>query len=231
LAENPKEEYKIDPLSSVLEVLGAIKPGERVWFQIIFRAHKKEKRKGFFSEGTDWQKRVDELRKTIFEKIAAENRRTPTDAEKQIIDALQRALTKFPFDVGMRAVYIADKKLFNQGTIGGLRGLLRPFGYTVAKYDKFHYAGFNSFKMEATTDFADYPWEDFMDMRANKMKHEHLDAYKRRMMFFDPYEEKTFVLTSEALATLFHFPGSATATPGLDRIPSKRGQAPSNLPI
>jgi hypothetical protein len=44
LDKDPKEEFKNDPLTSVLELLGHINEGEQIWFQMIVRAHKKEKR-------------------------------------------------------------------------------------------------------------------------------------------------------------------------------------------
>jgi hypothetical protein len=58
-----------------------------------------------------------------------------------------------------------------------------------------------------------------------------LEAYKRRMFFYNPFIGTPFVLNSEELATIFHFPGQVAAAPNLYRVPSKKGQAPSNLPI
>lgn len=39
-----------------------------------------------------------------------------------------------------------------------------------------------------------------------------------------------FVINTEELATLYHFPGEVAATPGLKRIDSVKGNAPNNLP-
>ncbi|OHB13689.1 MAG: hypothetical protein A2Y49_02110 [Candidatus Zambryskibacteria bacterium RIFCSPLOWO2_12_39_8] len=58
-----------------------------------------------------------------------------------------------------------------------------------------------------------------------------LDAYKRREYFFKPYKRKHFVLNTEELATLFHFPGQVSTTPTFTRIESKKAEAPANLPI
>ncbi len=38
-------------------------------------------------------------------------------------------------------------------------------------------------------------------------------------------------MTTEELATIFHIPGKVASTPTLARIPSKRSEAPANLPI
>jgi len=45
-----------------------------------------------------------------------------------------------------------------------------------------------------------------------------------------PMWGQTGVLTNEELATIFHFPNKAVATPGIHWVNSKRAPAPSNLP-
>jgi hypothetical protein len=44
--------------------------------------------------------------------------------------------------------------------------------------------------------------------------------------------DKPFILTTEELATVFHFPsGLVSQTPTLKRVGSKKSEAPSNLPV
>ena len=38
--QSVKEEFKIDPLTSVIEYLGTLRKGEHVWYQIIIKSHK-----------------------------------------------------------------------------------------------------------------------------------------------------------------------------------------------
>ncbi|MEK7642817.1 MAG: hypothetical protein AAB392_03415, partial [Patescibacteria group bacterium] len=45
LDKDPKEEFKVDPLTSQLEFLGSLPKGHNCWIQIIVRAHKKEAKK------------------------------------------------------------------------------------------------------------------------------------------------------------------------------------------
>ena len=45
LDKDPKEEFKVDPLTPGLEWLGSIKAGQQVWIQMIVRAHKGEQTK------------------------------------------------------------------------------------------------------------------------------------------------------------------------------------------
>ena len=124
----------------------------------------------------------------------------------------------------MRAVYIAQKDAFNGAFgIGGVVGSLKQFSSE----------GFNGFKPNGKTWLQkfDYPWQDFMNIRKNRQSRLVLMAYKRRSYFYAPFSSKRLVMNTEELATMYHFPGSVSQTPTLERLPSKKAQAPSNLPI
>jgi hypothetical protein len=55
LDRDPKEEFKIDPMTNVIEYLGSVQRGEQVWIQIMMQAHKKEGLKeGRFKPKPDW---------------------------------------------------------------------------------------------------------------------------------------------------------------------------------
>jgi hypothetical protein len=159
LDKDPKEEFKNDPLTTVLEFMGQIKAGEQVWLQYIVRAHKKEKRT-LFKPSSDWRLEAEAQIKLIHEKIKAEGRNRPSPGEVEQLNSIERNLGKFPYDVGLRCVYyVPDKKDRNQTTITGLRGLMRPFSSN----------NLNGFAPKRSTDF-DYPWEDFRDIRVNRRK-------------------------------------------------------------
>ena len=66
--------------------------------------------------------------------------------------------------------------------------------------------------------------------RRYKEKQYMLDAYKRRMYFYKPYKKHAFVLNTEELATIYHFPGGVSGTPTFTRIDSRKAEAPANLP-
>jgi len=98
----------------------------------------------------------------------------------------------------------------------------------------------NGFKPSLYTDI-DYPWQKYMNIGKNAYFYpggtriEHLkwklfDAYRRRGWFFPPYEREPFVLNTEELATLYHFPGRVAETPTFGRIESKKSEPPVNLP-
>lgn len=228
LDKDPDEEFKVDPLVSFIEFLGSIGKGEQIWLQIIVRANKKEKRKsGTLFGTTDWteeaEKEIEKLREKSFIAFKGEERRqaAQTEGTKTAIAAIERSLGKLAFDCGMRGLYIAEKDRFNPINITGLTGFPKAFSWQ----------DLNGFKpARGLTDF-DYPWQDYGDRRKNRVKSQLIDAYKRRAYYHPPHTSPAFVLTTEELATLFHFPGQVAATPSFTRIPSKKAEAPSNLPI
>ncbi len=224
LDKDPKEEVKIDPITPVLEFLGSIGEGEQVWFQIMVRAHKKESIDPTSKEKVDWRHFAKEEinLKMKRNKGEGESGDRLTKGEKNAIEAVERSIAKLPFDVGIRAIYIADKDKANKDNIPGLRGAFRQYGAV----------DLNNIKPDGSTSF-DYPWQDFMDIRLNEKKRKILSGYKNRAYFRPAYpnDAKYSIFSVEELATIFHFPGKVAHTPTMSRISSKKGEAPSNLPI
>lgn len=238
LDKDPKEEFKVDPLAPLLEYLGGVGFNQQTWIQIIIRAHKKDQiAKGSWWKKTDaWKDNAnDEINKLMQRnpktKIAGTKdketgRITPptlSDGEKEIVAAIGRSITKQPFDVGIRAIYFGKKDFYDPTNIGGILGSFKQFGSE-------HLNGFKPNDDKYSRIF-NYPWQDYKKMRYNKKMRFALEAYKRRMFFYEPFPGKPFILNCEELATIFHFPGQVASTPNLNRIPSKKGQAPANLPI
>jgi hypothetical protein len=225
LDKGPKEEEKIDPFANLLEFLGQLKKGERIWIQIIFRVTKKEKHKD-----KDWKKEGEELIKEIMEKAQVdtdegEGKKSKvmrlTEGQKDKIKAIERNTAKLGFDVGIRALYIAEPDSFNAYNISGL----------TAMWKQFSSEGLNGFKPSGgMTDFKGFPWVDIGEKNRNRVRGELAEAYKLRSYFFYPYKVDHFVLSTEELATIFHPPSSTITTPTLARIPSATSDAPPNLP-
>lgn len=91
----------------------------------------------------------------------------------------------------------------------------------------------NGFKPRFTTSF-DYPWQDPFGTKIKKMKAEILEAYQLRDYFwksdYKKKDRKVFILNTEELATIYHFPGKVAQTPSIRRVDSKKTAAPDNLP-
>lgn len=231
LDKDPKEEHKVDPLTPMLEFMGSITEGHNVWLQITIRSHKKRRLADIFGEKEDtWQDEARNEVKKILEKLKEEGTgnfpRIMTDGEKDTIASLERSTSKYPFDCNIRAIYIADKDKFNPANIGGAAGMVKQFGSL----------GHNSFKPSGWLTGYDYFWQDWIYPK-EPIKQRVLEEYKLRRSFFSPWKGKAhhviepIVLNTEELATIFHFPGEVAATPTLEKIPSVKAKAPSNLPI
>lgn len=246
LDRDPKEEFKIDPMTAMIEFLGSVTEGHNIWIQIIIRAHKDKKRKPLewkkkwekfaWSEEVDsWKDEAKEEIEKIIEKLRVKKEeggypRIPTKGEAEVIAALERSVSKMPFDVGIRGVYIADKDKFNKSNQGGIAGGFKQYGSE----------NLNGFKPTGWLTIFDYPWQEWFNAQ-EKLKPKVLEEYKLRRYFFSPLKNKTnwgkniyskpFVLNVEELATIYHFPGLVSTTPTFERIPSKKSEAPFNLPI
>lgn len=238
LDKDPKEEYKVDPLIPLIEFLGSIGPNQQVWIQILVRGHKGDQKKpGHFFKKTDrWKDSANKLindmmvrdaktRTTIKSDDEDAGSLTPrlSKGESSVIEALERSVSKYAFDVGLRAIYWGKKEAFNGAMgIGGIIGSFKHFSSDVLN-------GFKPTKRWHSS--FEYPWQDYKDIRKNRASAGALMAYKRRSYFYTPFESSPFVLNTEELATIYHFPGAVAATPTLERVPSKKAQAPANLPI
>ncbi len=226
--EGVKEEFKTDPLSAVIEFLGSMGKDEQFWLQInvqaaVNRFHKP----GTWFEKQNWRKEGEALVKKL---AKADEKPKPgeismpafklTDGEREVIKAVERSIGKLGFDCGIRSIYLAKGSAFRAGNIKGLAGLLRQFNTN----------NLNGFKVVHPTSF-DFPWEDWDKIRETTLKKKMFDAYKRRSYFYPPHRRKPITLSSEELATIYHFPGGVTGTPTFGRIESRKGEPPTNLPV
>jgi len=213
LDKDPKEEFKVDPITPVIEYLGGLGKNEQAWIQILIRVHKKEyKKPGKWFEKVDW--------KHFANKGDGEPADRLTKGEKGAVEAIERSITKLAFDTGIRAIYITKKEAFNKGNISGLTGSFRQYSSD----------DLNSLAPTNTTSF-DYPWQDLWNKKLKEKKKKILKLYIQRAFFRPIYSGDHFILNSEELATIYHFPGGVSKTPTFTRITSRKADAPSNLPI
>lgn len=227
LFDDPKEELKIDPITPVLEYLGSLKQGEQAWIQIIIRAHKKElpKHGGKMFEKADWSDAAKAEIKKIKEQTKGKDDSAPnvsslSKGDKDVIEGIERNISKIPFDVGIRAIYLAEKDRFNEINIAGLNGSFRQYNSPFL----------NSFESDHATSF-DYKWQDWTGKKLKKMKEHTLHSYQSRSFFHLPDKGHYFTMSTEGLATIYHFPGQVAKTPSISRIEAKRAEPPANLPV
>ena len=243
LDENPKEEYKVDPITSILELFSQVGKNEYFWMQIILKARRNESEwYGIKSKAHDEfmdpaKAEVGKLIKAAAERtaalvtddaakksIAARGVTLLSEGEKNRVKAIERSLSKLTFECGIRVLYIAKKENFAGINAGAIIRFFDAFkGQNSARE-------YNSLGVSGGLAIFDYPWQDFMDIRNHIITDNLFFQYKNRAYFYVPYEQVPVFMTTEELATLWHFPSAVVQTPGLNRVPSRRSEAPINLP-
>ncbi|KND50183.1 MAG: hypothetical protein AB198_01860 [Parcubacteria bacterium C7867-003] len=240
LDKNPEEEYKLDPLTPLIEFLGSLDKGNQVWIQIMIRAHvaeEKDPSNPWWKSGKKdlrWQEGAKKEIEDIIAKAKGEKGpdgkvlpgtgRMLTEIESDTIKALSRSISKKGFDTGIRVIYHAPKDVFSMGNVGGVVGGIMHFNSSL---NGFAPTGTTSPKYKTPL----LAWKDRNPKIFITEKQDFLDAYKRREHFYWPFDRPHFILNTEELATIFHFPGSVSNTPTFTRIESKKSEAPSNLPV
>lgn len=239
--KDQKDEYRIDPMTAVLEYLGSAGKGHHIWMQILIKMHSKE---GITShrlkEKPNWEKaakaEINKIREEATPKTKGDFPGFPnmTKGQTETIAAIERSMGKMAFDTMIRGMYIAEStEVFNPSYISGLIGSMRQYNSL----------SLNGFKISKYTDVTDafkdwctiFPFlKKVWAYKKLKLTNEMLNAYRLRSFFYPPYQyyrQNPFVLTTEELATIYHFPGNVSATPTLAKIASKKSEPPANLPI
>jgi len=216
--KNVKEEVKTDPITATLEALGSVPPDHQMWLQILIMSPKADD-----TGAPLWKKDADEYLKKLYE--PGEKFKTVSPPDREVAEAVTRAVSKPAFDVGIRGMYVAKKDKFNMGIGGAIGGALKQYGSV----------HLNSFKPVASA--ASEPtllrerYQELYGTKTKRLKQLFFDAYRNRGYFYDPHDRPTYTMNYEELATIWHLPGSVAATPALDRLESKAAEPPANLPV
>lgn len=231
LDQQPKEELKFEPMSPMLEQLGSIKPHERLWIQFLITPHvEKTFKNGSLTLKPTWEKNAKEEINKIMRRdqpdAAEETESRPilTFGERDVISAIERNVSKYAYETGIRWIYITEIGRFDPDVIS-------PTIRSFAQYDMI---GRNAIGVRWRTDFNYNFFQDFTGARKKALKKRELEFYKLRKYY--PGDQRHFidketVFSVEELATMYHIPGTSVLTPGLSRVENTRREAPSNLPI
>ena len=257
LDKDPKEEFKVDPISSVIELFGSIKKGEQMWVQIVITPSKK----AYHTKGTwfgehDWVKEGQiQIKKVLQPYTSSRNRseRDPVGGYGQEIRApgfmdemikqSAKKLMKLGFDTGIRVMYVAKKEAFQMNSRRNVRLIFRQYANPFSN----QLMRFNSTQGDAYSGYFPATPRTVMVL-ANRMLHEYRERsffhgqlrhqlfnthtiFWPFSIFLHPFQHsETFVLGVEELATLWHFPGQILKVPTLERIESKEASPPTDLP-
>jgi len=240
-----EEERKIDPLSSLFEFLGHLRPGEKIWIQVLTRpvANDRWKKQGEALVAKMAGKVVKatpnfitQIVDVIHDAIVAisgavvEQSKKKEDqfrilnlspGERSTMEAIETNISKIGLETCIRWIYLARPDVYNFLAVPAVNGIFRQFSSQ----------SLNGFKgngdVVTSTDYL------FTEYRNRLRKIRLYKSYRLRSAFHPPYNgrSKPMVLSSSELATIYHFPGLVVSAAAVPRIEAKRGAPPANLPV
>ena len=237
--EERVKEQRLDPIAAITEAISKLKVEEMIWLQILVRPSgdkwKKEGeklinkligRKGK-QERTIWGDLEEFLRNLIKAPFTSpvwsdgEKKEGPateisslTSGEKDVVAAVENKISKLGFESAVRFVYIDKAASFTRANVSAVLGALRQFSTQ----------NLNAFKPDGSvTTKANLP---FKAQKIYYRKRRIFDTYKLRL-----FPKKFSILNTEELATIYHYPTTFVEAPTLQRLESRRGEPPAELPI
>ena len=250
--EDPSAEEKFkDPIASLLETMSKVQRGEQVWLQFIVRptdtawtaksmaeanklaGKKKEQKESwiwrliqpivdlfFLSNGETWLWPTD---------AEAQNNRKAdkndmpsmmlhlTPGEKGAIEAIENKASKIGFDCKIRLIYISPLEQF---------AVARVISSVFGSIKQFSTLDLNAFKPDGKTKTKINYF--FIKNRTARRRRRLMSAYKGRSTVMG---HTTFILNTEELASLWHFPSKYIKAPMLSRTEAKKAEPPTSLPL
>ena len=253
-----KEEKRVDPMTIIVEALSKLGQGEHMWIQFLCTPFGMIEKSGpAYVEGG--KQLIDELvhrsspggkaatiplwediraagnmaatgqdteRKMVggVEEqqglLAPELRLTP--GERDIVAGVEQKISKPPFKVNIQFVYFAQIDKY----FGPAKAL--PFSY----FNMFAHATMNYLTTLRTVKVHTVPLF-FLDQRRGYLRRRRIfKSHLWRLGIFPHAFTPKFVLNTEELASLFHFPSRITFPSGnIPRVETKKGEAPPGLPL
>ena len=138
-----------------------------------------------------------------------------TPGGKAVVEGIEEKISRIGFKSKLQILYAARKEVFNPGKcMSGFVGAM----------NQFHITSSNSIVPGATT-HAEY---DKDGKKAAHLKKKFVAAFKNRSSKWkvDPY-----ILNTEELATIWHFPLPFVKTPLVQKAGAKRAEPPLGLPV
>ncbi len=257
LDKDPKEEFKVDPISSVVELFSSIGKGEQMWSQIVITVPKKTyKIPGTWFGTRDWVEEAKEEINRMLKPYTSTKDVKEGDSRSRIevrvpdfmkdpVAGVSHKISKIGFETGVRICYVAKKEAFNMSNRRNMRLIWRQYESPLLNGFK----RINSTQADAFGTNFIKTWFLLPEKTITRLKNRMLHEYREREFFHPPLRHKvwipwpftvyffptyfhhhTYVLNIEELATVWHFPGQILKVPTLERIESKEASPPTNLP-
>jgi hypothetical protein len=231
-----------DPISALLEVMGSIKSGEQLWFQMLISptdtAWKDKCQKAIDKllgkKAAVKKSKLDEalwLPKGVAKEMAGligaagttkgEEKKEDfrmlnmSPGERGVVEAAQMKIAKIGFETKIRVVYAGRRDIFSKKRFTAIKGALMQY---------------NALNMNEIKTYGKItPKDDYFYERWS------VAAKKRKLIrYFCGRSGKgapTYIFNTEELATIYHFPMRDIRTPLLKRTDAKRAEPPASLPF
>lgn len=232
-----------DPILPVIEIMGKMQPGEHYWIQILIRQ----------PDDQDWMKEGIKFINKTYGKAEAKPKPGMIDsavgwvpgaimaqvagmtiggkdekpkqddwamfkittAEKEKMEAVNEKISKIGWKAKIRIVYAAPHEMYRKGTVAS---------FTKGIFHQYAHLNWNKFGLhDPSTPKDDYFWQTWAMPKKQKRL---LYRYKNLKMTAG---STAYILNSEELATIFHFPAADARTPILTMPGAKRAEPPINL--
>lgn len=243
----------LDPMSGLLEIMSKIGKGEQIWYQVLMKPivdpdwapdaqavvdKLVEKETGGGDEPSLFW-RIATLPISLIDRITAflfpnfvgggddsgekgaprTNVMSLTPGERLLIEEMERKMGKLAYRVRIRIVYIAKKGVYNKARgVGPVIGAVKQFNDGTRNYFK---VGKKSWTK------ANYA---FKKARVYLRQNKFISAYANRS-FSAGEATSGYVLNTEELATIYHFPMASVKAPLLKRTGSRKSEPPATLPV
>lgn len=251
--EHSTAETFVDPVAGIWEELSKISPYEMVVMQYIFRpidaswtyggyqlikklkgepgANKEPRDKivdlisGFLGMLIDPFMPRGEPAKTKTKEEAPSLMLHLSEGEKAKISSVERKLSKLAYQVKMRYLYIAPREKYSYTPNStAIVGALKSHWHTdlnSLKPDTDHWTRIRYWLFKK--------WEQpIHDLRLKYRKRRHMHMIRTRWYF---HGRPPFILNTEEIASLLHFPGIEVTVPHIDKVQVTKIQPPPELPV
>lgn len=241
-----------DPLSHLLEVMGSLKKGEQLWLQYLLvptddswkekgeeevakiLGKNKPKKKGALDSALEAPKWVtDEVTDQITGARIFGTGADPADkdkkdkkddqfrimnlspGEKGVLEAAQMKLSKVALKTKCRMIYIGKRDMFSKGrVVPSFKGAMTQFSAL----------NMNGLKLYGPVTPRDDYFYDRWGMPGKQM------AVLQNYINRSGDGARAYMLNTEELATLYHFPMLTVKAPAVKKVEAKRAEPPAGLP-
>jgi hypothetical protein len=254
--EHPSAEEKIiDPLANFFESLAKIQPYELIAYQIIIQplADDEWQPKGLLKvkqltgEEIPHKASFWDFLMTPFNAFAKlsykealighkphENENKPknnwmsmTETEKERVNLIEKKVGKQGYKTKIRTLYIVPKDKFDNSRKPLMSGVYRPLGSVMTNKLKPNVNKWTGVEAVVSKSFE----QPFIDAIVKRRKKYFFKGFKNRDIHLG---SPMFVLNTEEITTLYHFPITTKTTfapAAVEKTESKKSQAPANLPV